>query len=115
MSAALTPADRLAHLLRLLQASPYAVDGLLTVYGRNNAASTGLRDDLEAVLADAGRYRALRNADPSNPRNGGIFIGCTPSNVILTEEDADRVIDEFMRDGLQGLARNLQTVKPKEG
>lgn len=67
---------------------------------------------LRLVLADAARYRTLRNADPSNMRNGGIFIGCTPSNVILTEEDADRVIDEFMRDGLQGLARNLQTVKP---
>ena len=69
---------------------------------------------LRLTLADAARYRCLRNADPSTPENGGIFIGSTPSNVILTEEDADRVIDEFMRDGLQGLARNLQTVQPKE-
>lgn len=48
-----TPTARLSELLRRLKAKPYAVDALLDVYGPNNIASVGLRNDLEDVLAEA--------------------------------------------------------------
>lgn len=62
-----------------------------SITARDNAAA------MRSVLAYANRYRYLRHAEISRPQEGGIFIGETPSNLILTEEDADRAIDALIR------------------
>lgn len=59
---------------------------------------------------DAARYRFLRNANSEHPTEGGIFIGITPANVIVTEEDADRAVDEAMTNGINGLSRIAATI-----
>jgi len=61
---------------------------------------------------DAGRYRFLRNANCEHPLEGGIFIGITPANVIVTGDDADRAVDEAMTNGINGLSRIAATASP---
>lgn len=45
---------------------------------------------------DAARYRWLRSRDVSTIRDGGVFAGVTPENLILTEADLDEAIDSAM-------------------
>jgi hypothetical protein len=45
---------------------------------------------------DARRYQWLRSRDDNTIVQGGVFIGLTPQNMILTLADADRHIDEEM-------------------
>lgn len=45
---------------------------------------------------DAARYRWLRSRPTHAISGGGLFIGQTPQNVVLTQEDADAAIDKAM-------------------
>jgi len=42
---------------------------------------------------DAERYRWLRSRDLETIRQGGVFAGMTPENIILNEEDLDQAVD----------------------
>lgn len=50
-------------------------------------------EERDALREDAERYRWLRSRDPDTIGRGGVFVGRTPQNVILTEEDLDRAVD----------------------
>ena len=50
----------------------------------------------DALERDAGRYRFLRTVDIATPEQGGIFLGITPQNAILTDLDADQLVDAAM-------------------
>lgn len=57
---------------------------------------------IEALEADAARYRYLRDRDPGpdgQPVPQGLFVGQVPNNLILTGEDADRAIDAALSQG----------------
>lgn len=52
--------------------------------------------EIEALRADAERYRYLRSRDAGpmdGPTPAGLFIGRVPENTILTEADADEAVD----------------------
>lgn len=70
-------------------------------------------DQLSALERDAARYRYLRGVNPSSPREGGIFIGITPANVIVTEEDADRAVDDARQNGINGLGRLADVISQR--
>jgi hypothetical protein len=48
------------------------------------------------MRVDAERYRWLRNRNLDAIKNGGVFAGMTPSNVVLNGEDLDLEIDAAM-------------------
>ena len=48
---------------------------------------------LAEVMRDALRYRWLRGRDLDQIGQGGIFVGQTPRNVVLTGEDLDHAVD----------------------
>jgi len=45
---------------------------------------------------DAKRYRYLRERDVNTIQHGGIFVGMTPDNCIVTEDDLDTAVDAAM-------------------
>lgn len=48
------------------------------------------------VARNAERYEYLRGRDLETIRNGGVFAGMTPANVVLNGEDLDAAIDAAM-------------------
>ncbi|MFF6478863.1 ead/Ea22-like family protein [Pseudomonas aeruginosa] len=50
-------------------------------------------DDYESMQKDAARYRWLRERDLETIRQGGVFAGMTPENIVLNQEDLDAEID----------------------
>jgi len=50
--------------------------------------------ELRSLAADANRYRFLKMADIDSIKNGGIFAGRTPENLILNGIDLDEAIDD---------------------
>ncbi|ARW57286.1 hypothetical protein FDH93_gp019 [Pseudomonas phage vB_PaeM_G1] len=54
-------------------------------------------DDHESMRKDAVRYRWLRERDLETIRQGGVFAGMTPENIVLNQEDLDAAIDEQER------------------
>ncbi|EOE6906647.1 hypothetical protein L4643_002451 [Pseudomonas aeruginosa] len=50
-------------------------------------------EDYEALRKDAARYRWLRERDLETIRQGGVFAGMTPENIVLNQEDLDAEID----------------------
>lgn len=43
--------------------------------------------------SDAIRYRKLRNADLDTIEQGGIFVGKTPDNIVISGEDLDQALE----------------------
>lgn len=54
-------------------------------------------DDHESMRKDAVRCRWLRERDLETIRQGGVFAGMTPENIVLNQEDLDAAIDEQER------------------
>lgn len=48
---------------------------------------------LDKAIKDAERYRWLRDRDLNTIQSGGVFIGDTPRNVVLSGADADAAVD----------------------
>ena len=90
-----------------------APDVVLELIAENKRLRAGMRGDydLDAWLdwtqeadglrKDADRYQWLRGRDLETVRNGGIFAGMTPENVILNGLDLDQRIDFAMTRGEQ--------------
>lgn len=51
---------------------------------------------LPADAEEAARYRWLRSRDVGTIKNGGVFAGLTPDNVVLNGTDLDEAIDAAM-------------------
>lgn len=58
-------------------------------------------DDYEALRKDAVRYRWLRERDLETIRQGGVFAGMTPENIVLNQEDLDAEIDAALEGATQ--------------
>ncbi|OVZ15318.1 hypothetical protein CDO38_31240 [Pseudomonas aeruginosa] len=60
-----------------------------------------LKADNEALCKDAARYRWLRERDLETIRQGGVFAGMTPENIVLNQEDLDAAIDAALEGATQ--------------
>lgn len=58
-------------------------------------------DDYEALRKDAARYRWLRERDLETIRQGGVFAGMTPENIVLNLEHLDAAIDAALEGATQ--------------
>ncbi|HEH8494797.1 TPA: hypothetical protein SH495_005524 [Pseudomonas aeruginosa] len=58
-------------------------------------------DDHESMRKDAVRYRWLRERDLETIRQGGVFAGMTPENIVLNQEDLDAAIDAALEGAAQ--------------
>ncbi|HIE6057724.1 TPA: ead/Ea22-like family protein [Pseudomonas aeruginosa] len=58
-------------------------------------------EDYEALRNDAARYRWLRERDLETIRQGGVFAGMTPENIVLNQEDLDAAIDAALEGATQ--------------
>ncbi|MDT0990787.1 ead/Ea22-like family protein [Pseudomonas aeruginosa] len=58
-------------------------------------------EDYEALCKDAARYRWLRERDLETIRQGGVFAGMTPENIVLNQEDLDAAIDAALEGATQ--------------
>jgi len=66
---------------------------------QRQSATAPLEAQIARLEIDAERYRYLRNRDvwPDGEQpKAGLFIGMVPENLILTEEDADHAIDQYI-------------------
>lgn len=55
------------------------------------------KQGFEQQRVDAARYRFLRDASVEAIREGGIFVGVTPANIVVNGEDLDTHVDAAMR------------------
>lgn len=67
----------------------------------------------EAEIArDAVRYQYLRSKDFGTIKEGGIFVGRTPDNIVINGDDLDAAVDAAIRDAI---APHLYTSTPDHG
>ncbi|EMS3863843.1 hypothetical protein [Pseudomonas aeruginosa] len=67
----------------------------------NPAAVLDLIAEIEHLRKDAARYRWLRERDLETIRQGGVFAGMTPENIVLNQEDLDAAIDAALEGATQ--------------
>ncbi|MFO1930289.1 hypothetical protein QOT55_05465 [Pseudomonas aeruginosa] len=67
----------------------------------NPAAVLDLIAEIEHLRKDAARYRWLRERDLETIRQGGVFAGMTPENIVLNQEDLDAEIDAALEGATQ--------------
>ncbi|HHN0112341.1 TPA: ead/Ea22-like family protein [Pseudomonas aeruginosa] len=75
-------------------ANPKAILALLDEIDR-------LKAENEALRKDAARYRWLRERDLETIRQGGVFAGMTPENIVLNLEHLDAAIDAALEGATQ--------------
>lgn len=67
----------------------------------NPQAILKLIAEVERLRKDAARYRWLRERDLETIRQGGVFAGMTPENIVLNQEDLDAEIDAALEGATQ--------------
>ncbi|MCR6975196.1 hypothetical protein NS833_15120 [Pseudomonas aeruginosa] len=67
----------------------------------NPQAILKLIAEVEHLRKDAARYRWLRERDLEKIRQGGVFAGMTPENIVLNQEDLDAEIDAALEGATQ--------------
>lgn len=67
----------------------------------NPQAILKLIAEVEHLRKDAARYRWLRERDLETIRQGGVFAGMTPENIVLNQEDLDAEIDAALEGATQ--------------
>ena len=79
------------------------LDALRRVYFRQeaNPKPSSLIAEVEHLRKDAARYRWLRERDLETIRQGGVFAGMTPENIVLNQEDLDAEIDAALEGATQ--------------
>lgn len=55
-----------------------------------------MNDEIVDLRTDAERYRWLRSRDLDTIKDGGVFAGITPQNMVLNEETLDETVDAAM-------------------
>ncbi|MFG8224629.1 ead/Ea22-like family protein [Pseudomonas aeruginosa] len=58
-------------------------------------------EQLRRMARDAARYRWLRERDLETIRQGGVFAGMTPENIVINQEDLDAAIDAALEGAAQ--------------
>lgn len=58
-------------------------------------------EQIRRMAKDAARYRWLRERDLETIRQGGVFAGMTPENIVLNQEDLDAEIDAALEGATQ--------------
>lgn len=53
---------------------------------------------MDRAIADAERYRYLRERDLDTIEQGGVFAGMTPDDVVLNGDDLDNAIDNALKE-----------------
>ncbi|HCF2029392.1 TPA: ead/Ea22-like family protein [Pseudomonas aeruginosa] len=85
------PAENLKY---IASANPKTILALLDEIDR-------LKAENEALRKDAARYRWLRERDLETIRQGGVFAGMTPENIVLNLEHLDAAIDAALEGATQ--------------
>lgn len=67
----------------------------------NPQAILKLIAEVEHLRKDAARYRWLRERDLETIRQGGVFAGMTPENIVLNLEHLDAAIDAALEGAKQ--------------
>ncbi|QLG95295.1 hypothetical protein HZF02_26635 [Pseudomonas yamanorum] len=79
------------------QCIPHAIEWVEKII----LVAKGLSAEVEELRKGAARYQWLRDRDLETVRDGGIFAGMTPENVILNGLDLDQQIDYAITMGEQ--------------
>ncbi|EMI4464308.1 TPA: hypothetical protein ACKS54_002598 [Pseudomonas aeruginosa] len=58
-----------------------------------DGGNVSIPEQIRRMAKDAARYRWLRERDLETIRQGGVFAGMTPENIVLNQEDLDAEID----------------------
>lgn len=58
-----------------------------------DGGDVSIPEQIRRMAKDAARYRWLRERDLETIRQGGVFAGMTPENIVLNQEDLDAEID----------------------
>ncbi|AYZ83492.1 MULTISPECIES: hypothetical protein [Pseudomonas] len=99
----MTDTNKLKELAAQYLANPSGTAGEDSEFraAANPQAILGLIAEVERLRTDAARYRWLRERDLETIRQGGVFAGMTPENIVLNQEDLDAEIDAALEGATQ--------------
>ncbi|ENT5139899.1 hypothetical protein [Pseudomonas aeruginosa] len=66
-----------------------------------DGGDVSIPEQIRRMAKDAARYRWLRERDLETIRQGGVFAGMTPENIVLNQEDLDAAIDAALEGAAQ--------------
>lgn len=66
-----------------------------------DGGNVSIPEQIRRMAKDAARYRWLRERDLETIRQGGVFAGMTPENIVLNQEDLDAEIDAALEGATQ--------------
>ncbi|EME0886779.1 ead/Ea22-like family protein [Pseudomonas aeruginosa] len=66
-----------------------------------DGGDVSIPEQIRRMAKDAARYRWLRERDLETIRQGGVFAGMTPENIVLNQEDLDGIIDAALKGATQ--------------
>lgn len=66
-----------------------------------DGGDVSIPEQIRRMAKDAARYRWLRERDLETIRQGGVFAGMTPENIVLNQEDLDAEIDAALEGAKQ--------------
>ncbi|MFU6517710.1 ead/Ea22-like family protein [Pseudomonas aeruginosa] len=66
-----------------------------------DGGDVSIPEQIRRMAKDAARYRWLRERDLETIRQGGVFAGMTPENIVLNQEDLDAAIDAALEGATQ--------------
>ncbi|HHG4740964.1 TPA: ead/Ea22-like family protein [Pseudomonas aeruginosa] len=66
-----------------------------------DGGNVSIPEQIRRMAKDAARYRWLRERDLETIRQGGVFAGMTPENIVLNQEDLDAEIDAALEGAKQ--------------
>ncbi|MEV1765875.1 hypothetical protein ABZQ58_25195 [Pseudomonas aeruginosa] len=66
-----------------------------------DGGDVSIPEQIRRMAKDAARYRWLRERDLETIRQGGVFAGMTPENIVLNQEDLDAEIDAALEGATQ--------------
>ncbi|HCF0038553.1 hypothetical protein [Pseudomonas aeruginosa] len=66
-----------------------------------DGGNVSIPEQIRRMAKDAARYRWLRERDLETIRQGGVFAGMTPENIVLNQDDLDAEIDAALEGATQ--------------
>lgn len=66
-----------------------------------DGGNVSIPEQIRRMAKDAARYRWLRERDLETIRQGGVFAGMTPENIVLNLEHLDAAIDAALEGATQ--------------
>ncbi|MGV8422346.1 ead/Ea22-like family protein [Pseudomonas aeruginosa] len=95
--------DRQKHCEWLVQGLKECASALPGTYYMDppDGGNVSIPEQIRRMAKDAARYRWLRERDLETIRQGGVFAGMTPENIVLNQEDLDAEIDAALEGATQ--------------